>query len=157
MFNEDNRITQDVEMILKLSKGFTFYHNCNATTYSREHPQRGTYIFKKQRKKDCILLSEFIEKNFTTEDFFPELGKLDKITTSNNLVWLWNFHCYLGAYNIANKYYKASILNWKQLASKAGIKYVLGARIVELLNKHLLQWFGKKIIRRIRRINQGMH
>jgi hypothetical protein len=133
VFNEDNKVTQDVEMTLKLSKDFTFYHNDNAVTYCRKHSKQGTHTLKKQRKKDCILLSDLIEKNFTIEDFFPEFKKSDKIVRSRNLMLLGNVHYYLGAYKIADKYYRKSLDDWKKFISKTGIEYLVGSRVMRII------------------------
>ena len=84
------------------------------------------------------MLSAFIEDNFTIKDFFPNHDMTDYTNASNSFIWLGDFHRYLGAYDIANKYYKAGIINWKHIASKAGIKYLLGARLLgNLLKKRM--------------------
>jgi glycosyltransferase involved in cell wall biosynthesis len=131
LFNESNRTTQDVEMSLFLSKYYPYYLNSKSTSYSREHPERGQNKLKEQHKKDLLLLSQFIRNNFTLSDFFPNINNKDKGQLANAWAWLGDLYCGFGAYEYADRCYKEGFSVQRRLLSTVGMKYLIGARIID--------------------------
>ena len=132
LFNIYNRTNQDVEMSLLLSKYYTFYLNDKSTTYSREHPQRGTRAIKKeQHSNDRLMLSHTIKEKFYISDFFPNIKKMDDGQKALAWSWFGNLHCSLGAYDNADECYKKGFSIVKSRLSAVGVKYLLGARVID--------------------------
>jgi glycosyltransferase involved in cell wall biosynthesis len=96
-FIESNYTTQDVMMTLSLSQHYPFYFNDRATKYTREHPRRGTHTMKEQVKKDCLLLAEFMHKQFTFSDFFPNKAKMTEKEIASGWNWLGRLYRYFGS------------------------------------------------------------
>lgn len=71
LFDESNRMTQDVEMCMRLGKFYPFYFNPEPIFYSREHETRGTHANCDQHTRNLIRVSEYLKKNTSFSDFFP--------------------------------------------------------------------------------------
>lgn len=130
MFNESNKTNQDVEMSLLLSKYYIFYLNDRSITYARDHFDRGTYRLKEQKKEDLFSLSEFINRNLSVGDFFPDINKNDKVGFSYALEWMGDLYLGLNAYEYADSCYRQAFTIRKCFFSKGGIKYIVGARVL---------------------------
>lgn len=74
-FNEQNKTTQDVEMCLRLSIYYDIYFNKTGILFRRDHSERGTYTMVKQHKKDMAQLCDFMYKDMSIDNFFPEYSE----------------------------------------------------------------------------------
>lgn len=132
LFNIFNRTNQDVEMSLLLSKYYSFYLNDKGMTYSRKHPEMGTRTIKKeQHSKDRLMLSHTIKEKFNISNFFPNINKMDDRQKAFAWSWFGNLHCSLSAYDNANECYKKGFSIVKSRLTAVGIKYTIGARIID--------------------------
>lgn len=104
-FNEVSKTLQDVEMILLLSRYFTFYHNKNAISYSRDHSNRDTYKKKAVHTAESLQLAEYVNANFSVEEFF-NLENSDNAAIIYSYFRLGNFYKFLGAYQLADQCYR---------------------------------------------------
>jgi glycosyltransferase involved in cell wall biosynthesis len=130
LFNESNKMTQDVEMSLCLSKDYKYYLNDKGITYRRKHAQRGTVQLRDQHKKYLVLLSETIKNNFTIHDFFPDLDESDGDQVSFAWMWLGDLYGQFGAYEHAKECYKKALSFRKSIFNQVWIKYIIGARML---------------------------
>lgn len=121
MFDEKNRITQDVQMSLLLSSRFPFYLNYKSVTYRREHKESGTHIYRQQRKKDILYLCDFIHNRFSIEDIFPAL-KDNPNNISDAWLWMGFFYNNFGALNYAEECFYKSIHYERYIFKKMAIK-----------------------------------
>lgn len=128
LFNESNKIMQDVEMTLLLAKQYRFCSNNKSVVYLREHRERGTYGQKNRIRESRLALSEFLSKNFTFEDFYPRSANMNDKQLACAWVFLGDLYCYLGAYGKANECYKNGYFLHRQPLSMVGIKYFAGAQ-----------------------------
>ena len=129
LFDELNRTTQDVMMTLELVRHYSFYANTKATTYLREHPNRGTHVLTNLHKHDSLALANYIFGHFTFYDFFPHLiDNKDGKQLSRAWSWLGNLYSYLGAYDMADGCYREGYRVHKRLLSVAGLQYLVGAK-----------------------------
>jgi glycosyltransferase involved in cell wall biosynthesis len=129
LFNVLNKTTQDVEMSLKLSKNFDFYLNNNAVTYCRDHDDRGTYQLSEQHEKDMAFVANLIHSQFTINDFFPDIDKLNKKQIVSAWEWMGDVYRFFRAYKYADESYKNGF--GRNPLSKVGLKYMLGTKTLE--------------------------
>ncbi len=145
-FNETNKTTQDVEMSLLLSKHYRFHMNNSSVTYARDHSDRGTRTLTDQHKKDIRALAEFIRTTFTISDFFPNIDDNDNIALSDAWIWMGDLYSGFGSYVYANECYKKGVSLRRNPISAAGIRYVLGGKVINsgLVKKAV--YFKTKIV-----------
>lgn len=129
-FNETNRTTQDVEMSLLLAKHYHFHMNNSSITYARDHSDRGTRTLTDQHKEDIHTLAEFVRTTFTISDFFPDIDDNDNIVLSDAWIWMGDLYSGFGSYVYADECYKKGMSLRRNPLSAAGIKYVLGGRVM---------------------------
>jgi len=79
------------------------------------------------------MLSDFINHNFSLKDFYPGLDFKNKARLAEAWEWLGNIHCSFGAYESANKCFKDGLLTKKRLLSTVGLKYVIGAKKLDMI------------------------
>lgn len=140
VFDESNKTTQDMMMILLLAKRFTFYANNNSIIYTREHKQRGTHKLKKQHSRDMLFLSDFIKNNFSIDDFFPCINNKDKIQQAKAWAWMGDLYCYHGSHENADMCYREGYAKDSRILTDVGIKYLIGARLLSwVLFRRLIQ------------------
>jgi hypothetical protein len=107
LFNEANRTTQDVEMSLHLAKYFPFYRSAGIT-HKRQHSDQGTVTLKALHKNDLLRLCEFIHRDISLQDFFPNLTHNPRDLT-NAWFWLGNLYRGFGANAYAREAYANGI------------------------------------------------
>jgi glycosyltransferase involved in cell wall biosynthesis len=71
-FDEKNRVTQDVEMFLRLGKTYTFYFNKKGLFLSREHAARGSHTHRIEHEESLLLVAGTLNKYSVFSDFFPK-------------------------------------------------------------------------------------
>ena len=71
LFDEGNRTTQDVVMSLHLAKYYHFFLNKEATTSTRDHPDRGTKTQHARHVEDVVKMCAFFHDTLGFEAFFP--------------------------------------------------------------------------------------
>jgi hypothetical protein len=104
--------------------------NDRAATYKRRHVEMGTVQLKDQHGKDLLLLCDVIKNNFLIHDFFPDLDDNDRDQLLKAWLWFGNLYCGFGAYNYADECYKKAYSLRKSLFSVVGIKYIIGAKML---------------------------
>lgn len=124
LFNETNKTMQDVEMSLRLTKFFRYYHNKNAYVYRREHDQRGTITLKAIHERDMLTFTEYIHDNYSLKDFFPNIENNKAL--SEAWEWLGNLYFHFGANKYAVECYNSSFAIEKRYFCKTRLKYIMG-------------------------------
>jgi glycosyltransferase involved in cell wall biosynthesis len=107
LFNEENMTCQDTEMSLRLASDYLFFFNQEATSYRREHPNRGTNTLFEQRMQDRLLLSKIIHDEIGFEKFFKSVGD-DANVISQSWVFMGQIYESLGALHYAEECYRNS-------------------------------------------------
>jgi len=103
LFDEGNRTTQDVTMSLTLAKHYSFFHNNQATKYTREHLERGTNTMREQVKKDSLLLCDFLHQQCSFRDLFPDMDTMSHAEIARGWQWLGKLYRYFGAEKYAEE------------------------------------------------------
>lgn len=129
VFDERNKMVQDVQISLALIKKFKFYLNKSFGLYTREHPDRGTWKNKSDWKNYARMTGKYIYKNFAIDDFFPEIDKKNKSELGSAYEWLGDRLRNFYSFNEANHYYKKSLS--EKLSITVFIKTILGAERIQ--------------------------
>lgn len=92
MFNETNRMTQDVEMALRLSLTYPFVLNSATFTRRRQHPQSGTNTQRASHKRYAEQVCAFILSDIPFGRLFPmasesAAARVTAWTDMGNLLW----------------------------------------------------------------------
>jgi glycosyltransferase involved in cell wall biosynthesis len=107
-FNEANRMTQDVEMTLRLSTLYPFTLSPRAVTLKRDHPSRNTRARGAEIRRDVGLLMDFIHDQLSVEAFFPSLrGDPDDLAEA--WVWMGDLYRQFGAKRYAEEAFQRAL------------------------------------------------
>jgi glycosyltransferase involved in cell wall biosynthesis len=108
LFDESNRTTQDVIMMLRLSMSYNFFLNEKSVFYSREHPTRDTHLLSGQHRLDLLKVGEFMLDVMDMENFFPRQIK-NGVFDPEEYFWMGSAYEYFGATGYADEYYTKSL------------------------------------------------
>lgn len=139
LFNEINKLTQDVEMTLKLSSKFVFYLNKDSITYKRDHEKRGSYFLFEQNlqyKKDLKILGELIHNDLSIYDFFPDLFLESKADLSEIYMYMANLYLFCQSRKYAAEYYLKHMQSVSSLTLKLRTIILLIKTLLILLIKN---------------------
>lgn len=109
LFNENNRMTQDVEMALRLSSRVPFYYNPIPVTTKREHDNRNQHQNVKQMIADRFLLAQFVHRELSVEGFFPGFEEFDEHKKIKAWIFMGNWYRKYGAKEFAEEAYRNAL------------------------------------------------
>ena len=132
-FNENSKTMQDVEMSLMLSRKFIFYNNGKAYVFKRRHAAMGTKTMRATHRSDGRRLMEFVHENFSIDDIFP--GAVDSEGMRLSEVWerMGDIYAFFHSFGYANECYARAVAESDVFFGRAGLKRLLGSRIVHAL------------------------
>lgn len=104
LFDEKNRTTQDVIMVLQLSKDYSFFLSKRSIFYSRDHPARDTHLLSEQHRSDLVKTGDFIHNEMRMEHFFPEREDRNDVSPEEYF-WMGSVYEYFGAAGYADECY----------------------------------------------------
>jgi hypothetical protein len=133
-FNENSRTMQDVEMTLRLSRKFNFYHNEKAYVLKRQHAEMGTNTMRAARRADNKALMEFIHTNFSVDDFFTDVSSRGEAQHPDAWERMGDIYTSFQSFEYADECYAKSTEESGIILSRAGLKRLLGARVVYVLS-----------------------
>jgi hypothetical protein len=90
-------------MSLRLASEYPFLLNRDATSYRREHPNRGTNTLSEQRKQDRLLLSRIIHDEIGFKKFFKNISNI-----SQSWAFMGQVYEQLGSLDYAEECYNNS-------------------------------------------------
>lgn len=108
LFDETNRTSQDLIMLLRLSEDFTFFFNDRSIFYSREHPGRDTHRLPGQHRQDLLKVGDFMHEEMDMAHFFPR-HKKHGVFDPEEYFWMGSAYEYFGATGYADEYYARSL------------------------------------------------
>ena len=132
LFDERNRTTQDVIMMLRLSMSYNFFLNEESVFYSREHPTRDTHLLSGQHTLDLLKVGEFMHDVMNMENFFPRQTK-NSVFDPDEYFWMGSAYEYFGATAYADEYYTKSLNSRNHFSVRLRMRMKIGKRKVNRL------------------------
>ena len=125
-FNEKNYTTQDTEMTLRMATLFPFFLNTNFGLYTRDHPERGTYVLSEQHRQDQLKLCQMIHDELKIEAFFPDLSTHPEKTPA---AWVWMGSQYLsfGRSDYATEFFQNALATCRTFLQRSVISLRIAA------------------------------